>query len=64
MCIREIVEQALTTSYLSLEAEERLRQLLRHKYGQEDFKAFMTLQKAVMNSCVVQESRQLQQMAG
>ncbi|WP_199302788.1 hypothetical protein [Oscillatoria sp. FACHB-1406] len=64
MCISDIVEQALTTSYLSLEAEESLRQLLRRKYGKEDLQAFMTLQKAVMNCCVVQESRQLQQMAG
>ncbi len=56
--IREIVHQALTTGYLTLEAEEQLRQLLQTKYGSEDLKAFMKLQLAAMAGLVRQESRE------
>ena len=63
MSIREIVRQALETNYLSLEAEEHLRRLLRSKYGQEDLRAFMQLQRSVMNCCVRQESRELRKAA-
>jgi hypothetical protein len=57
--IREIVQQALTTGYLTLEAENRLRSLLKTKYDVEDFKAFMKLQAAAFEGAVKQESREL-----
>lgn len=57
--IREIVQQALNTDYLTLEAEEQLRLLLKKKYGWEDLNAFMTLQQAAMTGHVRQESREL-----
>ena len=57
MLIREIVRQALTTRYLTREAENQLRQLLRSKYDSQDLQAFMTLQNAVMEGQVQQESR-------
>lgn len=55
--IREVVQQALTTGFLSIEAENQLRQLLSMKYDQEDLKAFMLLQSAAMEGIVLQESR-------
>lgn len=61
--ICQIVEKALATGYLSIEAEAQLRQLLQSKYDQEDFKAFMSLQQAAMCGCVRQESRELFQEA-
>ncbi len=57
--IRDVVRQALETGYLTVEAEEILRQLLRKKYCQEDFEAFMTLQQAAMLGRVRQQSREL-----
>ncbi|MBD2576130.1 hypothetical protein [Oscillatoria sp. FACHB-1406] len=58
--IRDIVQQALTTGCLTQEAEARLRVLLQHtEYGLEDLRAFMRLQRAVMDGQVRQESRQL-----
>lgn len=56
--IREVVQQALKTGYLTIEAEEQLRLLLKNKYGWEDFNAFMTLQQAAMAGQVRQESRE------
>jgi hypothetical protein len=57
--IREVVQQALDAGYLTVEAEERLRLLLRGKYEQEDFEAFVALQQAAMLGKVKQESREL-----
>jgi len=57
--IRDIVQQSLATGYLTLKAEERLRQLLKAKYDLEDLKAFMELQQAAMSGLVKQESREL-----
>jgi len=57
--ICEVVDQALRTGYLSIEAEERLRQLLSNKYDQQDLSAFMRLQRAAMSGLVQQESRSL-----
>ena len=57
--IREIAEQAIETGCLSLDAEEKLRLMLRTKYSQEDFEAFIMLQQAVMVGQVKQESREL-----
>ena len=58
--IREIVQQTLATGYLTLGAQEQLRQLLQTtRYGYEDIKAFMALQKAAMDGEVLQERREL-----
>ena len=57
--IREIAQQALTTGYLTVEAENQLRQLLSKKYDWEDFKAFIRLQQEAMEGRVRQESREL-----
>jgi hypothetical protein len=57
--IHEIVQQVLTTGYLSVSAEEQLRRLLTREYGREDFYAFMKLQQAAMTGRVKQESREM-----
>ena len=57
--IREVVKQALKTGYLTLEAEENLRKMLKNKYDLEDFEAFIDLQQAAMVGMVRQESREL-----
>lgn len=56
--IRDVVQKALATGYLTVEAEEQLRQLLTTRYDLEDFNAFMTLQEAAMTGKVKQESRE------
>lgn len=56
--IRDVVQQALATGYLTVEAENKLRQLLAVPYDKEDFNAFMILQKAAMMGRVKQESRE------
>lgn len=56
--IREIVQQAITEQYLTITAEEHLRQLLVKKNEREDLSAFLNLQQAVMNGIVRQESRE------
>jgi hypothetical protein len=57
--IREVVKQALKTGYLTLEAEENLRKMLKSKYELEDLEAFIDLQQAAMIGIVKQESREL-----
>lgn len=57
--IREIVKQAINTGYLTLEAEEKLRAMLKNKYDLEDLEAFIDLQQAAMLGMVRQESREL-----
>ena len=57
--IREIVEQALDTGYLTVQAEEKLRMMLKNKYELEDLEAFIDLQQAAMIGIVKQESREL-----
>lgn len=59
LMIRNVVQQALSTGYLTVEAEEQLRQMLTKKYDREDLKAFMTLQQAAMAGQVKQQSREL-----
>jgi hypothetical protein len=59
LLIRDVVQQTLSIGYLSVEAEERLRQLLRTKYDKDDLNAFMMLQKAAMDGFVKQESFEL-----
>jgi hypothetical protein len=57
--IREIVKQALNTGYLTLEAEEKLRKMLKNKYELEDLEAFINLQRATMLGMVRQESKEI-----
>lgn len=57
--IRDLVQQALRTGYLSIEAENQLRQLLRTQYDREDLKSFMELQQAAASGIVKQKSREL-----
>lgn len=58
--ISRIVGQALATGYLTVDAEEQLRhQLQMTKYGLEDFDAFITLQKEVMEGRVKQQAWEL-----
>jgi hypothetical protein len=57
--IREIVKQALNTGYLTLEAEEKLRKMLKNKYELEDLEAFIDLQQATMLGMVKQESKEI-----
>lgn len=61
LLIRDVVREAFAVGYLSIDAEEQLRQLLRTKYDAKDFKAFMLLQHAVASGIVRQESRELAQ---
>jgi hypothetical protein len=56
--IRDVVQTALLTGYLTVEAENQLRQLLTTRYDLEDLNAFMTLQEAAMMGKVKQESRE------
>lgn len=60
LLIRDLVQQALATGYLTIAAQELLRQLLQTtKYEKEDINAFMVLQKAAMDGHVKQEIREL-----
>lgn len=56
--IRDVVQEALVTGYLTLEAENQLRRLLSTRYDMEDFNAFMKLQEAAMGGEVKQQSRE------
>lgn len=62
LLIRNLVQEALSTGYLTLEAEDQLRQMLAAKYDREDLKAFMTLQQAAMTGQVKQQSRELMRL--
>lgn len=57
--IRDVVEEALTKGYLTIEAEDSLRVMLKSKYELEDLEAFIDLQQAAMLGIVKQESREL-----
>ncbi len=57
--IRDVVEEALTKGYLTIEAEDSLRVMLQSKYELEDLEAFIDLQQAAMLGIVKQESREL-----
>ncbi|MFP4009863.1 MAG: hypothetical protein ACLFV6_17965 [Spirulinaceae cyanobacterium] len=56
--INEIVQDALTTGYLTTLAENQLRQLLQTRYTHTDFRAFMALQYAALAGRVKQQSRE------
>ncbi|MEH2249598.1 hypothetical protein [Nostoc sp.] len=55
--IKEIVQQALTTGYLSVVAEDKLRSQLQSNYDSEDLDAWIILQRAIVAGDVKQESR-------
>jgi hypothetical protein len=57
--IRDVVQEALESGYLTLEAENKLRRLLTTRYDREDLNAFMSLQEAAMMGQVKQEAREL-----
>ncbi|NMG58164.1 hypothetical protein E1H12_06405 [Geitlerinema sp. P-1104] len=61
--IRELVQEAIASGYLSLKAENQLRQRLATKYDFEDFQAVLELQDAAMEGKVRQESRELLQQS-
>ena len=57
MVIREVVQQALNTGYLTVEAEQQMQQMFTTaRYDLEDLSAFMSLQLAAMAGRVRQES--------
>lgn len=62
--IRDLVQTALKTGYLTIAAEEQLRHLLTTQYDLEDLNAFMMLQEAAMSDQVKQESRELRYVNG
>lgn len=59
--INDLVQKTLKTGYLTIEAEEQLRQLLATQYDLEDLNAFVNLQEAAMTGQVRQESRERRQ---
>lgn len=61
--IRDVVQQALDTGYLTLEAEDNLRRMLSRKYSEEDLEAFIALQQAAMAGLVKQQSREVLMMS-
>ena len=57
--IGELVQQALKTGYLTIEAENQLRYFLHQtQYGLEEIRAFTMLQQAAMDGLVKQQSRE------
>jgi hypothetical protein len=61
--LETIVQQALLTGYLTVEAENELRWLLQCKLSADELKAFWNLQNAAMMGCVKQESRELRRIS-
>jgi hypothetical protein len=58
--IREVVQQAIASGYLSLEAENQMQQIFASaKCDLEDLNAFMSLQLAAMAGRVKRESLEL-----
>ncbi|OCQ99408.1 hypothetical protein BCD67_22460 [Oscillatoriales cyanobacterium USR001] len=63
MVIREIIQQALSTGYLTVEAENQIQQVfISARYDLEDLNAFMSLQLAAMAGRVKQESLELRNL--
>ncbi|MBX9253871.1 hypothetical protein H1Q63_07890 [Desmonostoc muscorum CCALA 125] len=55
--IKEIVEKALATGYLSIVAEDEVRSLIQSDYDSDDLDAWILLQRSVVAGDVKQESR-------
>lgn len=56
--LRNILKQALECGYLTVEAEEQLRQILADKYDPEDLENFLILQESLSTGKVKQQSRE------
>jgi hypothetical protein len=62
--VRDVVQEVMSTGYLSLNMENQLRQMLQTThYDSEDVHAFANLQLAAMSGKVKQESREIYQLA-
>ena len=57
--IREIVFQVLQSGYLTIETEERLRQMFIVRYDLADIEALTRLQQAVTVGLVKQQSKEI-----
>lgn len=57
--IPEIVHKVLRSGYLTLETEDKLRQLFAVRYDIEDIEALTRLQQAATLGLVKQQSREL-----
>jgi hypothetical protein len=57
--IREIVHQVLQSGYLTVEIEQKVRQLFATEYDLEDIEALTRLQQATISGQVKQQSREL-----
>ena len=55
--MKEIVQQALNTGYLSIAAQNQIRLLLQSDYDSDDLDAYIILQRAVVAGDVKQEPR-------
>ena len=55
--MKEIVQQALKTGYLSIAAQNQIRLLLQSDYDSDDLDAYIILQRAVVAGDVKQEAR-------
>jgi len=55
--IKEIVQQAITTGYLSVVAEGKVRSQLQSNYDSEDLDAWIIFQRAIVAGDIKQESR-------
>lgn len=57
--ISEIVHQVLEAGYLTIDTEEKVRQLFSKQYDLEDIEALTKLQQATILGRVKQQSREL-----
>lgn len=58
--IHQLVQQALEQGYLTIDAEQQLRNLVQTtKYDLEDMNAFVNLQLAAKDGHIRQESREI-----
>ncbi|HEY9597420.1 MAG TPA: hypothetical protein V6D33_07090 [Cyanophyceae cyanobacterium] len=57
--IAEIVNQVIEAGYLTIETEEKLRQMFAKQYDLEDIEALTRLQQATTIGRVKQQSREL-----
>lgn len=57
--ISKIVNQAVKSGYLTVEAEERMRTLFANSSDIEDIEAFVLLQEATSSGRVRQQSQEL-----
>ncbi|MBE9005181.1 hypothetical protein IQ259_09025 [Fortiea sp. LEGE XX443] len=58
--IKQIVQQAFRTGYLSIAEQNQIQVLLRRDYDSEDLDAFIILQRAIASGEVQRESKHQQ----